>query len=186
MMRTFVFCLGVGLLSCSGEGSPGAATAEVADTQIQLDLPPVPTFDEPQGYPDGSHSVLEMRRRGKKFLDQNVKVKGYVIWSYDCTQVLGAKVAQDTPERCDKPNFYLGDTPNTSPEKAVWIVEVPRAPRPDEKKFLPKEELAAWPAVPVYAVGQHVVVDGKWATRSPKGFVNSDGLLAYANLTAVP
>ena len=101
-------------------------------------------------------------------------------------QVIGPKVAKDIPEKCDKPNFYLGDTLDTPQEKALWVVEVPRPPRADEKRFLPKEELAAWPVVPVFATGQKVVVDGKWSMRSPRGFVNSDGLLVYANLAVVP
>ena len=59
---------------------------------------------------------------------------------------------------------------------------MPRPPREDEKKALPKEELAAWPEVPTYAIGDEVVLEGKWATASPLGFRNSDGLLVYKSL----
>ena len=62
------------------------------------------------------------------------------------------------------------------------MVDVPREPREDEKKVLPKEELAAWPEVPKYAIGDEIVLEGKWATASPLGFRNSDGLLVYKAL----
>ncbi len=173
-------------LGCGGEPPVASTKAEVAETQVNVELPAVPGFEEPKGYPDGTHSVLEMRRRGKRFMDQNVKITGYVVWNYDCALTLGSKIAKETPERCDKPNFYLGDTPDTSQEKAIWVVDVPRPPRADEKRLLPKEELAAWPVVPVYAVGQKIIVAGQWAVRSTQGFVNSDGLLVYNLLTVIP
>jgi hypothetical protein len=58
----------------------------------------------------------------------------------------------------------------------------------DEKKVLPKEELnnpELWPPEPKYAQGDLVEVEGTWATKSPKGFVKSDGLLIYKNMTVV-
>ena len=183
-LPAFGLLLGSALVGCTGSGGT-PVVPEVAESQIQLELPAVPTFEEPQANSDGTHSVIEMRRRGKKFLDQDVKVKGFVVSVYDCAAVLGAQVAKDTPEKCDRPHFWLGDSKDAAPEKSVWIVEVPRPLRDDEKRFLPKEELKNLPPVPKMAVGDQVVVDGKWATRSPKGFVNSDGLLVYANLTPV-
>src|SRR5512137_743278 len=126
---------------CGQQTSSGVAAPEVVETSVKLDLPTPPTFEEPRGYPDGTHSVTELRRRSKKFLDQVITVKGYVVWVYDCAQALGPQVAQDTPERCDKPNFYLGETPDASQDKTIWVVEVPRPPRDDEKKFLPEEDI---------------------------------------------
>ncbi|MBI4511851.1 MAG: hypothetical protein HY698_19615 [Deltaproteobacteria bacterium] len=166
-------------LGCSRQGAEGSAAAEVVESQVKLDLPTPPNFEEPQTYPDGSHSVLEMRRRGRKFLDQDVRIKGFVLWVYQCDPL----VAKETPEKCERPHFLLGDTADASETKSLQVVDVPRPPREDEKRVLPKEELANWPAVPVITIGQKVVVEGKWAIRSPKGFVNSDGLLVYANLT---
>ena len=177
---------GLGLGAACTQADAGTAP-EVVETTVKLDLPAVPEFTEPQTYNDGTHSVLEMRRKGKKFLDQDVKIKGYVVWIYDCVQVLGPQVLKDTPERCDRPNFYLGDAPDATHDKAIWVVDVPRALRPDENdrtlgKEIVAEMKAAYEAVPKFTVGNKVVVSGKWVLKSPKGFANSDGLVAFAAL----
>jgi hypothetical protein len=177
--------------SACGKGELSSAPAEVAETNIRLELPAVPEFKMPAPYPDGSHSVSEMRLQGNRMLESEVRVKGHVVWVYDCATALRTpemtdkelkRILTDEPERCDRPNFYLGDAADTPVDKAIWVVEVPRAPREDEKKVLPKEELALWPAVPVFSLGQQVVVTGTWAQKSPKGFLNSDGLLVYKSL----
>ncbi len=179
--------LAVALVGCGGSQNGGAATGgEVVETQISLDLPPPPEFVAPQPNSDGTHGALEMRRNSGKFLDQVVKLKGYVVFKYDCIQVLGEKVYKDAPDKCERPHFYIADQKDTSIERAVWVVEVPRNPREDEKKVLPKEELKdpnIWPPEPVYAQGDEVIVEGTWASKSPKGFVNSDGLLIFKGMT---
>jgi hypothetical protein len=180
----------LGVLAACGGASSGqtAVGGEVVETQIKLDLPAPPDFQAPQPNPDGTHAALEMRRFGSKYLEQDVKLKGFVVFKYDCIAVLGEKVYKDTPDKCERPHFYIADQPNGSIERAVWVVEVPRAPREDEKKVLPKEELKnpeLWPPEPVYSQGDEVVVDGKWATKSPRGFVNSEGLLVFKAMTVV-
>lgn len=178
---------GVLALGCGGEkGSGKTAGPEIAnETSIKLDLPAPPEFKEPPMHSDGTHSVTEVRRRGAKYLDQPIKIKGYVVYKYDCAALLGEKVAREQPDRCDRPHFYLADEQNASHERSIWVVEVPRAPREDEKKVYSKEELAKWPPEPKYAHGDLVVVEGTWATRSPIGFVNSDGLLVYRDMQVV-
>jgi hypothetical protein len=178
------------LAGCSKDEFEGAK-AEVAETNIKLDLPSVPAFDQPKPYADGTHPVREMRLKGNKFLDQEVRVKGYVVWIYDCATALRTpdmtdkdlkRLLSEEPERCQLPNLYLGDTPDTPPDRGVWLVDVPRPPREDEKKVLPKEELAAWPEVPVYELGQELIVTGTWAQKSPRGFASSTGLIVYKSL----
>lgn len=184
-----VLALGCG----GGKGTGTTASGEVAsDTQIRLTLPEPPAFEEPPSHPDGTLSVTMLRRRSAKFLDTTVKVKGYVVFKYDCAADWeakepgnGKKIATEQPDRCDRPHFYLADQPNASYDKAIWVVEVPRAPREDEKKVYSKEELALWAPEPVYTQGQMIVAEGVWSTRSPIGFVNSDGLLVYKGLTVV-
>jgi hypothetical protein len=175
--------------ACKKENSGGASTAnEVVDTAAPIDLPAPPTFVDPTPNPDGTHKVVEMRRKGGQFMKQPVKITGYVLYKYDCAAVLGADVIKEHPEQCERPHFYIGDEPNTTFEKSVWVVEVPRAPREDEKKNLPKSELndpTKWPPEPQYAQGDKVVVEGTWDTTSPRGFVNSDGLLVYSNMTVI-
>jgi hypothetical protein len=186
--------LAVSPSACKKDELQGAK-AEVEETSIKLDLPPVPEFAAPAANPDGTHSIQEMRLKGAKFLDTDVRVKGYVIWIYDCATAIRTpemsekdllKLMADEPERCSRPNFYLGDTPETPADKGIWVVEVPRAPRPDEKKALPDEQLremeTQFKAVPLFKVGDQVAVNGKWALTSPKGFRNSDGLLVFATM----
>src|SRR5688572_20046808 len=85
-----------GSLGCSKDQFEGAAKAEVAETNIRIELPAVPEFKMPSPYPDGTHPVAEMRLKGNKMLDTEVRVKGYVIWVYDCATALR------TPDMTDK------------------------------------------------------------------------------------
>jgi len=78
--------------------------------------------------------------------------------------------------------LYLGDKQADPTDRGIQLVDIPRPPREDEKKVLPKEDLAAWPAVPEFTLGQHVTVTGKWMLKSPEGFANSAGLLVYKSM----
>lgn len=175
-------------LGCGGGRESGRSDSpEIANaTSIKVDLPAPPDFPAPPVHSDGSHSVTELRRRGARYLDQTIKVKGNVVYKYDCAALLGEKVAKEQPERCERPHFYLADEANASHDKAIWVVEVPRALRDDERREYTREELAALPKEPKLGVGDSVVVEGVWATRSPAGFVKTDGLLVYRNLISGP
>jgi hypothetical protein len=169
------------------------AKAEVQKTSIKLDLPAVPDFVMPQPNPDGTHSVAEMRLRGNKFLDTEVKVKGHVVWIYDCATAIRtpemsdkdvAKILEEQPEKCIPPHFYIGDRADTPPDRGIWVVDVPRPTRKDDKN-LPKEMQAdmeaRWKSLPPFKLGDEVLVTGKWAQESERRFRNSDGLLVYKN-----
>jgi len=186
-------CLFAATLFACSSGELKGPQAEVPEgTNIKLDLPQVPDFKMPQPNADGTHSPTEMRLKGFKYLDSEIKAKGFIVWIYDCgtairtpdmTDKQVAELLANEPERCQRPNFFIADTAQMPRDKGIWVVDVPRPPREDEKKALPKEELAAWPEVPKYALGDQVVMEGKWAMESPLGFRNSDGLLIYKALT---
>jgi hypothetical protein len=198
MRASSLFALGGALLvlavGCK-EGELKGPAAEVPETtDVKLDLPQVPEFKMPQANADGTHSPTEMRLKGFKYIDTEVKVKGFVVWIYDCATAIRTpemddkaveKLLKEEPERCQRPNFFVADSANMEKNKGIWVVDVPRPPREDEKKALPKEELAAWPEVPTYAIGDEIIIEGKWATASPLGFRNSDGLMVYKGLTTV-
>ena len=165
--------------------------AEVKAHDIKVDLPAVPSFELPKPNADGSHAVKEMRVKGKKYLDSEVSVHGFVTWAYDCAAAIRqpnmtdadvAKAIEDDPTKCDRPKFYLGDTASTPPEKSLWVVDVPRDINKQEKANLPKEEVKAWPATPPYKVGDEITVTGKWSTASQHSERNSEGLLSYKSL----
>lgn len=198
-LRAFAFAstialLGAAVSACSSGGLEGVE-AEVQPTSVELSLPPVPQFDLPKPNPDGTHPVRELRLQGNRYLGTEVRVKGYVIWIYDCaTAIRTAEMSEadlqrllaEEPERCSRPNIYLGDTRETPPDRGIWVVEVPRQPRPDEVKGLPedlvKEMQDAWDAMPAFSLGDEVIVSGTWDLTSPRQFSNSDGLLVYKRL----
>ncbi|MCA9673978.1 MAG: hypothetical protein H6709_18755 [Kofleriaceae bacterium] len=169
------------------------AQAEVGRDKITPQLPPVPKFDLPPVGADGSHSVKEMRVKGRRFLDSEVTVKGVVTWIYDCATAV--RTAEDTddsvkkritedPTICRKPLFAIADSAGTPLDRSIKVVEVPRYPTDLEKKVLKDEvkDPTLWPPVPLLAVGDEVVVKGDWKQRSPHGEADSDGLLVYKSL----
>jgi hypothetical protein len=195
MLRVTGIAFSLALVAAAGcqKDQLQGAKAEVQKTSIKLDLPAVPEFVMPQPNTDGTHSVPEMRLRGNKFLDTEVKVKGYVVWVYDCATSLRtpemsdkdlAKMLEDDPGKCHPPHFYLGEKADTPPDRGIWVVDVPRAPRKDDKNK-PDEERASlearWKSLTPFKIGDEVVVTGKWSLESERRFRNSNGLLVYKN-----
>ncbi len=185
--------LSFGALGCKDDQLKGAQ-AEVQQTKIKVTVPTVPEFTVPPVNGDGSHSIKELRVLGRKYLKQEIMVKGVIVWSYDCATAIAqagetpeaiAKRIETDPTICRRPAFYLGDTADTQVEKALWVVEVPRPPTVLEKKNLGKEQIKAWPIVPLYKVGEEVIVTGQWLTGSPHGENNTDGLLVYKSMRNV-
>ena len=121
------------------------------ETNIKLDLPAVPEFVIPQANGDGSHPVAEMRLNGKSFLDQEVRIKGTVLWIYDCATVIRTPEMSDKdlqevlatqPERCLRPHFIHGEDASAKTERGIQVVEYPRPLRKDEKTALGDELVA--------------------------------------------
>jgi hypothetical protein len=200
--------LALAALGCGEQGSTVAQ--EVQETQIKLDLPPAPTFPELKPNSDGTHPVMEMRLRGAKYLNQSVKITGYVVQNYDlntcadelgmkalekdpskcraddmpCIHKLGQKLVDDDPTRCTKPYFYLADEPNASQDKVVWVVEVPRPLRADEMQDKALvDAFKIGPQPPTFKIGDKIVAEGEWKERSPMGFGRTGGILVYKSYT---
>lgn len=182
--------LPVALGACKDDQLKGAQ-AEVQQHKIKVTMPTVPSFEVPKPNADGSHTVKEMRVQGKRYLKQEITIKGYVVWAYDCATAIRqpdetdeavAKRIETNTELCRRPAFYLGDTPDTPVERAVWVVEVPRLPTKAEKKNLPEEMLTKPEMVPPYKVGDEVLATGEWSLTSSHGESNTDGLLVYKSM----
>jgi hypothetical protein len=183
------------LAACEKDQFKGAE-AEVGREKIKPDLPAVPAFDIPPVNPDGSHSVKEMRVKGRKLLDQEVQVKGYVTWIYDCATAIRTpemsdedvkKIITEDPTRCSRPKFTIGDAADAGEDRSVKVVEVPRFPTEQERKVL-KDEIkdpTIWRPVPPLKVGDEVIVTGDWKQRAPHGDADMDSLLVYKKLTNV-
>ena len=182
------------LAACESEELEGAK-AEVMETNIKLDLPAVPAFEIPTANPDGSHPVNEMRLNGKSYLDTELRIKGTVLWIYNCGTAIRTPEMSDKdlktiletqPERCTRPHFIIGESAGSKVERGIEVVEYPRPVRKDEKSALGDELVAemeaALAALPEFKVGDEVMVTGQWSLRSPKGFHNSEGLLTYGSM----
>jgi hypothetical protein len=181
-------------LSACGKDQLKGPDAEVKPHNVKLDLPAVPSFEMPATNADGTHSVKELRVKGKKMLNTELTVKGYVTWVYDCPTALRqpgwtdkqvADLIEENPDKCERPKFYLGDAPDTPPERSLWIVDVPRATNKLERKRLSRDELKLRPAVPPYQTGDEILVTGEFRLSSPHSERNTDGLVVYKSLKNV-
>jgi len=190
LVAAILTTLSLGALGCKDDQLKGAQ-AEVQKSQIKVTVPTVPAFEVPAVRDDGSHTIKELRVLGRKYLKAEITVHGIILWAYDCATAVGQpgeapeavlKRIETDPTICRRPTFLLGDTADTPAEKAKSVVEIPRSPTAAETKNLPKEELKAWPSVPPYKVGDEVLVTGTWATGSPHGENDTDGLLVYQSM----
>jgi tetratricopeptide (TPR) repeat protein len=152
---------------------PGPPAEHARDT-YEVKLPEVPGFALPA--PEaGVHAPGELRMGGK--VDGVIRVRGYVTWVYDCAAELArgnpqasraqiAEAIEREPALCEAPMFALGDGPTSRDYVSIEVADVPRGVR--------------------LAVGDRVVVTGTWATESPGGERNPDGLLVYRAVEALP
>src|SRR5262245_29371425 len=123
-----------GVFACDDAELKGAE-ADVKPTRVKLDQPAMTEFHAPQPNADSTYAGAEMRLRGNRYLGTEVKVKGHIIWIYDCaTSVRTADMTEaqlktllaEQPELCARPNFYIGDTAQTPADRGIWVVDIPR------------------------------------------------------------
>ena len=207
-LRTVLFAVVPSLLvgtACQDKGLK-VPDPEVRKSDVKLNLPTLPAFDLPAANADGSHSVKELRVKGKKLLDTEITVKGIVTWAYDCPTAVREpgmddkqvqKIIEEDPTKCERAKFYIGDAADTPAEKSMWVVDVPRPYNKLELDRIKKPErnLQMYPdrcepgekdpkkmICPPYAVGDEVEITGKWSMASPHSERNSDGLLVYKKM----
>ena len=180
--------------------------AEVKKSDIKVDLPAVPDFALPPAPGDGSHTVKELRVKGKKVLDTDITVHGFITWAYDCLTAVRKpeetdkdvqKRIDEDPTLCERPKFYIGDDKTTPVEKSLWVVDVPRPynklemerMKPAERNLPdrcePHEKDPKKNICGPYAVGDEVEITGTFKTSSPHSERNSDGLLVYKKMKNV-
>lgn len=163
---------------------------------ITVSLPPPPNFDAataPVTYPTGELSIYGVRKNMSKYLDKDVRVKGYLLQLYECppeirkcNEELDAKAkkekrkaGKDAPpvakapppadcHPCDQPHFFISDTPNGRIERAMLVADYPVK---DWKTGKPK---------PIQMkAGDTFVVTGTFSINSITGFAASNGLLIH-------
>lgn len=188
MVRFRYVSVAVGLLF----GASGASRDALAQGQelapIKVNLPPSPSFDQgnvPERYPSGEVSVHGLRKKVSRYLDKDVRVKGYLVAVYECPAEL--KACNDTKNKkkattavaalpggcrpCDQPHFFVGDAPDTKLKRALLVADYPVK---DWETGRPKP-LAA-------KAGDQVVVTGTFAINSITGFAASNGLIIHKRL----
>ena len=192
--------LSVFALTCLTSGSAYAQGQEVK--QVKVNLPPTPSFNVanvPLQYPTGELSVMGLRKSKDKYMDKDVRVKGYLTEIYECPPELrkcndalaektkkekkkalkkgGAALTEPIEvERggcrpCDQPHFFIADTPTTKRERSLLVADYPVK---DWETGDPKP-LVAKP-------GDVFVVTGTFAINSMTGFAASNGLIIHKKL----
>ncbi len=206
-LRTVLFCLVPLTLGACEKDKLKGPEAEVRKADVKVSLPAVPDFQLPSSG-DG-RSVKELRVKGKKLLDTEITVKGFVTWAYDCPTALRQpgmsekdvqKMIDEDPTKCERAKFYIGDAADTPAEKSLWVVDVPRPYNKLEIERIKKPDrtLAMYPdrcepgekdptknVCPPYKVGDQVEVTGTFKLASPHSERNSDGLLVYKKMKNV-
>ena len=151
--------------------------AEIVARSSAVEMPAIPEFRLPAA-PPGLHGPRELQVRGQALLGNELEVKGYVTWIYDCAAALAAANPTATPgdlrhaieahpALCEYPKLYLGDTKQTPRSASIWVVDLPRS-------------------LPRLAIGDAVVISGTWAQRSSHAEHHSGGLLVYKSLAPAP
>jgi hypothetical protein len=185
--------LALSLLSPRMVSAQGQAVAP-----IKVNLPSPPNFDvvtAPVQYPSGELSVYGLRKGMSKYLDKDVRVKGYLVEVYECPAEIRkcndeaaakakrekrsgkaappAAAAADKPacHPCDQPHFFIADAKDTKLERALLIADYPTK---DWKTNKPKPLTAP--------KGEQYIVTGTFAINSITGFAASNGLIIHKKL----
>jgi hypothetical protein len=170
-------------------------------TQVKVNLPPSPSFNVsnlPVQYPNGDFSVMGLRKSKDKYMDKDVRVKGYLVQVYECppelrkcndalsekTKIEKKKALKKGGEAatainidrggcrpCDQPHFFIADAPNTKLERSLLVADYP---------------IKSWetgdPQPLLVKPGEVVVVTGTFSINSMTGFAASNGLIIHKKL----
>jgi hypothetical protein len=175
--------------ACGQEGTTGAVAEEAP--AIRPNLPPVPNVPPPRHkiqFEDGTWSVYGLRKRIRQNIDEEVRVKAFVVKIY-------------TPEPCPEgrtcppspmPHLWLGDDVGESSERRLLRLvgyaqsqqemddAREEATKNKNRQPDPDEEAAGLPPI-IYdwQQGKQYIVKGRFARSSGTGFAYSEGLLEY-------
>jgi hypothetical protein len=162
-------------------------------------LPPSPNFNVsnvPVEYEHNLLSVFGLRKQKDKYMDKDVRVKGYLTEIYECPAELrkcndalfekkkaekkknmkkggDALVAPINVDRagcrpCDQPHFFIADNPGTKRERALLVADYPI-----------KDWETGDPKPLTVKPGTQIIVTGTFAINSITGFAASNGLIIH-------
>jgi hypothetical protein len=145
-----------------GDGEEGS-TSQLP--KIKVNLPSPPSFQKehaPENYSDGTSSIYGLRKKLRKNLNQQVKVKAYIVEAYECPCDLRKKGC-----KCDKPHLWLSDRASGNKEKGgMMVTGMPKKDPKTRRKIKWETDMA-----------YHFT--GVFSRNSGTGFSASDGLLIY-------
>lgn len=136
---------------------PQEKAAESNLPPAKVDLPPLIKLEgtiPPETHPDHTMRIDGLLARRDKYLDQKVLVKGYLIEKYECPK---------DADKCEHPHVWLADAP-AGGDKKLMVVAL------DEER-VGKLEL-----------NEQYTFTGRFAQKSPDGFVRSEGLLLHESI----
>ena len=197
-VATSVAATGIGGAVLLAAATSGQAWAQgQALPPVKVNLPPTPNFDAataPVQYPTGEYSVYGLRKGMTKVLEKDVKVKGFLLFLYECPPEIRKcneeqdkkrkterrkALAKDAPPTaaapaaggcrpCEQPHFFLSDTANGKVERALLIADYPI-----------KDWKTGRPKALAVKTGEQYVVTGTFAINSVTGFAASNGLIVH-------
>jgi hypothetical protein len=164
---------------------------------IKVNLPSTPNFDAatgPLAHPTGELTVYGVRKQMAKYMDKDVRVKGHLIYLYECppeirkcNEEADAKAKKERKKAsakgapppaaeapsggcrpCEQPHFFISDSPNGKLERALLVADYPVK---DWKSGRPKPLTVK--------VGDTYTITGTFAINSITGFAASNGLLIH-------
>ena len=166
--------------------------------EIKVNLPTTPNFDNataPVTHPGGEFSVFGLRKNMSKQLDKDVRVRGYLLYLYECPAEIrkcneeqdvkakrerrkaaarpaSAPPAAEAPKGgcrpCEQPHFFLSDTADGKIERALLVADYPL-----------KDWNTGRPKPFGVKAGEQYVVTGTFAINSVTGFGASNGLIVH-------
>jgi hypothetical protein len=157
--------------------------------EIRVNLPAVPKVPPPRHpiqYDDGTWTVHGLRKRIKQTMEEEVRVKAFIVKVYQPTECPEGRTCPPPP----MPHLWLGDDLEETKERRLLRlvgyansqVEMDQAREEAEKGRGPsEEELAAGlpPIVWDWQQGKRYVIKGRFSRSSGTGFSYSEGLLEY-------
>lgn len=179
--------VGLIILAACGDNQSAVVTEELPE--LQPNLPPVPKVPPPAHplqYDDGTWTVYGLRKRLRQNINEEVRVKAYVVKVF-------------TPEPCPEdrtcppppmPHLWLGDDlDETSTRKLIRLVGYAQSQdemdtaRDEAEKNRGREPEEQPPGLPPliydWQQGKMYRIKGRFTRASGVGFADSEGLLEY-------
>jgi hypothetical protein len=156
--------------------------------EIRPNLPAIPNVPPPRHpiqYDDGTWSVYGLRKRIDQVMEEEVRVKAFVVKLYEPVECPEGRTCPPPP----MPHLWLGDdSDETKERRLVRLVgyansqdDIIKAREDFEKGVQPDEEALAAGIKTIWdwQVGKRYIIKGRFARSSGTGFMYSEGLLEY-------